>query len=370
MAIYFSLFTQMQAISLLGIAIPLHLANKQINVNAIGFVMAFYSIGLIVGCLKGKNFIQYVGHIRAFSGFASLAAIIGILHFLIDHIFLTALFRFVTGLSAAVLLIVLESWCLVIAKQSKTTNVLVGYQLTFYSAMATGLLLINLVPTALPHAYFIASLLFCAALIPMALIRINAPEVSLDTISVKELSRISPVGVIGAVTAGSAIGSIYNMVPIFAKGLGITTVDISIFMISIVLSGVLLQHSIDRLSRIVKRQNVLLFLLLALCCNALLVVKLKESLPLPILGIMIGSLIACIYPISLNITSDNYKGNNGVSVSSTMLLFYGIGGVLGPILSGKTMAVFGNEALFYYLVTSILCAVFLILIYQEIGTRQ
>jgi hypothetical protein len=218
-AIYFSLFTQMQAISLLGIAIPLHLANKQTDVNDIGFFMAFYSIGLIVGCLKGKDFIKYGGHIRAFSGFASLAAIIVILHFLIDHIFLTALFRFVTGLSAAVLLIVLESWCLVIAKQRRTTNVLVGYQFTFYCAMATGFLLINLVPTALPHAYLIASLLFCAALIPMALIKINALQLSLDTISIKELSRISSVGVIGAITAGSAIGSVYNMAPVLRRAL-------------------------------------------------------------------------------------------------------------------------------------------------------
>jgi MFS family permease len=230
--------------------------------------------------------------------------------------------------------------------------------------------LINLFPTTLSHAYLIASLLFCAALIPMALIKIKAPQISLDNISIKELSRISPVGVIGSITAGSALGSVYNMAPVFAKGLGISTVDISIFMISIVLSGVLLQHSIDRLSRIVRRHIVLLFVLLALCCNALLVVKLKESLPLPILGIMIGSLIACIYPISLNITSDNYQGNNGVSVSSTMLLFYGIGGVVGPILSGKAMAVFGNEALFYYLVISILCAIGLIVFFHGIGARR
>lgn len=85
--------------------------------------------------------------------------------------------------------------------------------------MATGFLLINLVPTALPHAYLIASLLFCAALIPMALIKINALQLSLDTISIKELSRISSVGVIGAITAGSAIGSVYNMAPVLRRAL-------------------------------------------------------------------------------------------------------------------------------------------------------
>ncbi|MFT5635374.1 MAG: MFS family permease [Cognaticolwellia sp.] len=141
-------------------------------------------------------------------------------------------------------------------------------------------------------------------------------------------------------------------------------------MISVVLSGVLFQHSIDRLSRIVRRHTVLLGVLLALCCNALLVVKFKQALPLPIVGIMIGSLIACIYPISLNITSDNYQGNNGVSVSSTMLLFYGIGGVIGLILLGKAIAIFSNEALFYYLVISILCAICLIIIFNKIGSRR
>jgi hypothetical protein len=54
-ALLVSLFAQMQAISLLGITIPLSLSSNEISTNTVGQVMALYSIGLVIGKLPRKK---------------------------------------------------------------------------------------------------------------------------------------------------------------------------------------------------------------------------------------------------------------------------------------------------------------------------
>jgi predicted MFS family arabinose efflux permease len=110
LALLVSLFAQMQAISLLGITIPLSLANNDISTNTVGQIMALYSIGLVIGSYQGKKTIARVGHIRAFAGFGAIAISAAILHSLTNSVVFYALLRIVSGLSAAVMLIVIESW--------------------------------------------------------------------------------------------------------------------------------------------------------------------------------------------------------------------------------------------------------------------
>ena len=366
LSIFISLFAQMQAISLLGIAIPINLMNQGIDVSHIGLIMAFYSVGLIIGCIQGKKFINQVGHIRAFAGFASLSAIIAILHNLTEYFILSAAFRLLSGASAAVLIVVLESWCLAIAKKSNNRKLIATYQMVFYLAMGSGLLLINVIPMDLKSAYLLAALLFCVALLPMTLVRIKDPIIVVgQAMGLRHLCKLSPCGVIGAIAAGSAIGSIYNLAPVYAKELGNSTLDTTLFMSSIVFSGVFLQHMIEKLSRHIDRTKVLASVLTVLCVFTYVFIIHVQTLPLLILGIFLGSFIACIYPLSLNITADKVDENSAIAASSTMLLFYAIGGFSGPVLSSSAMNLFGVDSLFYYLGLSSLLAVVLILLIRK-----
>jgi hypothetical protein len=86
LALLVSLFAQMQAISLLGITIPLSLANNDISTNTVGKIMALYSIGLVIGSYQGKKTIARVGHIRAFAGFGAIAISAAILHSLTNSV--------------------------------------------------------------------------------------------------------------------------------------------------------------------------------------------------------------------------------------------------------------------------------------------
>lgn len=353
-ALLVSLFAQMQAISLLGITIPLSLSSNEISTNTVGQVMALYSIGLVIGSYQGKKTIARVGHIRTFAGFGAIAIAAAIIHSLTNSVVFYALLRIVSGLSAAVMLIVIESWFNSLSQNANRSRLMALHQVVFYCAMGTGQLLINLVPGDFSATFLIAALLSCCALIPITLIRIENPAVTLNSpVKLLELVRIAPCGIVGAVCAGNAIGTVFNLAPIYARNMQISTLDISIFMSAIIFSGVSLQSTIGKLADKYSRERILIFLLLITAGAAQLLLLLNTVVPLAILGIVLGAPIACLYPVSVAATYAHLSDDKAVASSSALMLAYAIGGFSGPIIASFSMTFFSNNALFMYL--SIYC---------------
>ena len=355
LALLVSLFAQMQAISLLGITIPLSLSSDEISTNTVGQVMALYSIGLVIGSYQGKKTIARVGHIRTFAGFGAIAISAAIIHSLTHSVVFYALLRIVSGLSAAVMLIVIESWFNTLSQNANRSRLMALHQVVFYCAMGTGQLLINLVPGDFSATFLIAALLSCCALIPITLVRIENPAVTLNTpVKLSELIRIAPCGIVGAVCAGNAIGTVFNLAPIYAKNMQISTVDISIFMSAIIFSGVSLQSTIGKLADKYSRERILIVLLL-ITAGAAQLLLLNTVVPLAILGIVLGAPIACLYPVSVAATYAHLSDDKAVASSSALMLAYAIGGFSGPIIASFSMTLFSNKALFMYL--SIYCII-------------
>tara|TARA_R110001583_G_scaffold2233_6_gene16404 strand:- start:7926 stop:9071 length:1146 start_codon:yes stop_codon:yes gene_type:complete len=353
-ALLVSLFAQMQAISLLGITIPLSLSSNEISTNTVGQVMALYSIGLVIGSYQGKKAIARVGHIRAFAGFGAIAISAAIIHSLTHSVVFYALLRIVSGLSAAVMLIVIESWFNTLSQNANRSRLMALHQVVFYFAMGTGQLLINLVPADFSATFLIAALLSCCALIPITLVRIENPVVALNTpVKLSELIRIAPCGIVGAVCAGNAIGTVFNLAPIYVKNMQISTLDISIFMSAIVFSGVTLQRTIGKLADKYSRERILIVLLIITAGAAQLLLLLNTIVSLPILGIVLGAPLACLYPVSVAATYARLSDDKAVASSSALMLAYAIGGFSGPIIASFSMTLFGDQALFMFL--SIYC---------------
>ena len=349
-ALLLSLFAQMQAISLLGITIPLSLAANDVSTNTIGQVMALYSIGLVIGSYQGKKAIAGVGHIRAFAGFAAIATAAAILHSLTTNVLFYAILRIISGLAAAVMLIVIESWFSTLSQQANRGRLLAIHQIVFYLAMGSGQMLINLNSGDYSSIFLVAGLLSCCALVPITLISIDNPPVKLITpIRFKALAKIAPCGIIGAICAGNAIGTVFNLAPLYAKKMHISTLDISIFMSAIIFSGILLQRTVGGLADKYAQERILVGLLLVTAGAAVIFVLFSTSLPLPFLGILLGASIACIYPVSVSATYAKLTDDKAIASSSALMFAYAIGGFSGPVIASFTMTSLGDNALFYYL---------------------
>jgi MFS family permease len=69
-----------------------------------------------------------------------------------------------------------------------------------------------------------------------------------------------------------------------------------------------------------------------------------------LLTLMVGlftGLSATLYPIAVAITNDRMESNRIVAASATLLLSYGVGSVIGPVVMAELVSVFGPEGLFF-----------------------
>lgn len=336
-------------ITLLGLRFSL----LGIDAATIGMVMVCYSAGFVIGSLYADRVVRRVGHIRAFAVFAALAAMATLIYPLTYNVWYWGLLRGLGGLSIAALFITIESWFSAVATNANRSRIFSLYQIAAYSAAALGQLLIS-GGNPIDHALFtLAALFIIAAIIPLSLSRMHSPEISDSTqaISLLHLIRQAPLGVVAAFVGGLFLGSFFALVPLFGSLTGMENEQISIYMFASILAAMLCAWPIGWICDRVQRSYVLLVVCLlsglASAANALTVND-PFIWRLVALCVLMG-LASTIYSMAVAITNDVMDSSQIIAASSGLLLSYGLGSVLGPLLSSVLMDRFGPEALFHTL---------------------
>ncbi len=94
----------------------------------------------------------------------------------------------------------------------------------------------------------------------------------------------------------------------------------------------------------------IMFWISALAAISALVVSMLGSHQLLALTLAVAvftGLSASIYPVAVAITNDRMESSRIVAASATLLLSYGIGSVIGPVVLSKLIQLLGPEGLFY-----------------------
>jgi MFS family permease len=200
--------------------------------------------------------------------------------------------------------------------------------------------------------FMVGALCFSLALVPVSITRSTHPDpVSSVHFGLKKLFEISPGAVIACIGSGLIGGAYFGMGVIYARQVGLDLAEISLFMGALMVSGLLLQWPIGRLSDHIDRRWVIS----GTCFNAALFALAMAWLPpsnwwlfLGVTG-MFGGLAACIYPLAIAHANDFIEPHDLVPASSGMVLCYGLGAVLGPVCGAAAMELFGPGGLFLFI---------------------
>jgi MFS family permease len=331
--------------TLLGVRLSL----ESVSADIIGWILVCYSIGFVLGTLYVHRIISRVGHIRTFAAFAAMAAVCALLYPMAVSEPLWAFLRVLSGFSAASVLVVIESWFSSRATNANRGTLFAVYQIVFYSSVAGGQLLINVGEPSSFVPFSLAAVLLTVALIPLALTRMEAPAVeAIERLSFLTLARESFTGVSGALICGALIGSFYALGPVYASLIGLEVSRISTFMASAIVAAMIVAWPLGRLCDLFDRRRVMFWVaLIAATAAALVVFFGAERLwLLTLLAGLFTGLSAALYPIAVAITNDRMASNQIVAASGTLLLSYGIGSVIGPVVMAQLVAVVGPEGLF------------------------
>lgn len=344
---------------LLGTSLALRLTVEGTSSGTIGLILVQYSFGFVVGSRVGPNLIARVGHIRVYGAFAAIACCAALMHPAFADRWLWGALRALSGFSAAMMMVALESWINAFATV-RTRGALFGfYMVNYYLAGAAGQWLVAAFAPQDFRGYSLAAGLLVLSSVPLALTRRAAPVPSTsERMKITELLAVAPASVWGAAAAGYAIGSFYALAPTVATRLGYPLGTVARYMAAAVLASMFLQWPLGRLADRLDRRRVIFGLAtgaaglsLLLAFTAALDVRLLFLVTMAYTG-----LVACLYPASLALAHDLTLNRNVVGANAGLLLCYGVGTCIGPPLTSLLIGLRGPPGL--YLALALVLALF------------
>ena len=349
----FGYCTMMLGNNLLNITVPLELKAGGLSTEATGMVMAAYFAGFLVGSRYGKVAIMRVGHIRVFAGLAALAAAAALMYPFLWVPLGWVMLRFVNGFCLVGLVAVMESWLNERCCNGNRGSVMGVYMLAHYFAAACGQLLVNVTEVGGNEAYMLVAALFCLSLVPVVMTRIASPDIShVQPLSFRQLYASTPLAVVGSGVGGLLSGTFFGMGAVFARGIGFSVFEVSLFTATVVIGGLLFQFPAGRLSDRFGRRAVLIAVLLVVLLVSMAMMAtptLDDPLPaILLLAVLLGGGITVIYPTAVTHAFDHIARERFVAASSSLLTAFAIGATLGPILASLVMGSVGPYGFFVF----------------------
>ena len=319
------------------------------SATLVGFIVASYFCGLLLGGLFASRVVTRVGHIRSFAAFASLMSVSALMHPIFVSPFAWMAIRLLAGFCMAGMVMVTESWLNENATNQNRGQILSFYMIVNYFAAGCGQFLLNVGDPSEFLLFSLASILFSLALVPVLLTRSRAPvPVHSRRMQVRALFRIAPLGVFGVFCCGLINSSIHGLSPVFATNIGLTEAQLSTFMATLIMSGLFLQWPIGHLSDRIGRGPLLVFIPLIVTFAAIAQLFVEGFLWILVAAGLFGAFVFTLYSLSAATANDRVRSEQRMQVAGALLITYGAGAVSGPIIAGQFMTLLGAQGLFFY----------------------
>lgn len=328
----------------------------------IGILNASYYGGIMLGAIYVERLINRIGHIRSFAIMASINSLVIVIQAMLIGPVSWTLFRFFTGFCTSGFFIAIESWLLLSTGVKSRGRLLSLYMLTLYMAQGFGQFILNASPLTSLLPFAITIILSSLSVIPVSMMRSSGPVLLESSITnVFQILRRAPLGPIGCFVSGLIMSSFYGLAPIFGKEIQLTVFQISQIMGFTILGGLVLQWPIGHLSDIFNRRKVIIGVtfVLMLVTAALYQSHQFHYYVLLALMILFGGISFTLYPLSITYTCDHFSEKKVIGITCALLLVYGVGCIIGPLISPLFMSYFGSSGLFLYM--SILCALYILI---------
>jgi MFS family permease len=327
----------------------------------VGALMAANYLGLVLGGKLGHLLIARVGHIRAYVACAGVvtAAVLG--HGLSDWLPSWLLLRILVGLGMMCQHMVIESWLNEQAETSQRGLVFAGYMGASYLGLSLGQMVLVVHPTLGLELLMLVALCFALCLVPVALTRkLHPAPLHPAPLEMRFFIDRVPLSLTAIVVSGLLIGSFYGLAPLYGTRMGLSTEQIGLFMGSCIMAGLLVQWPLGWLSDRHDRVRLIRGCAALLAVTALpLAIFSQVSLPL----LFVGGFLVCVlqfslYPLAVALANDHVEAERRVSLTAMLLVTFGIGAAIGPLVAGVLMRFLGANMLYAFVCG---CALILVL---------
>ncbi len=349
-ALLFGVLLLMLGNGIQGTLLGLRGALEGFSTLEMSVVMAGYFAGFLGGSRAAPWMIRRVGHVRVFAALASFVSAVLILYPLVVDPIAWTLLRVGIGFAFSGVYVTAESWL-----NHSATNETRGQTLSLYLVVQMlGVIAAQaLVVTADPGGYvlfILPSVLVSLAVAPILLSITPTPAFGTTRrMTLGQLYRVSPLGFIGMLVMGLLFSAQFGMAAIYATRVGLSVGQLSLFISSFYVGGIVLQFPVGWISDRMDRR-VLILVASGLGGVAALGPLLLPGFPaLLVAGFLIGGMSNPLYALLIAYTNDFLETDDMPAASAGLVFLNGLGAIGGPLAAGWAMETVGPNGFFAYL---------------------
>ena len=331
-----------------GLLMSVRGAEEQFSLLALGLIGTGWSVGFVAGSISVPLIVRRVGHVRAYSVMAAMGTIVILLNLLWINDIAWIVLRGFSGFCFAGAAMIVESWLNETAENKNRGTIFSIYVTVNMAASTLGQLAMSVTGVQGYIPFVVGAIAFACAVLPSALSSSPQPTPLLSIrIDLGLLYRTSPVAVIASLVVGITNGTYGTLGPVYGFLKQMQPSEIALLMSIPAILAALAQVPLGRLSDRIDRRIVLISIsgLAALVGIVLVVFNPAGYLIFALFGLY-GITALPVWAIAVAHANDSAEGGNFAAISSAMLLIYGLGLAIGPVVAAVAMNIVGPGALF------------------------
>ncbi len=314
-------------------------------------VMSAYYLGFLFGSRMAPEMIRRVGHVRVFAALGSLVSAVLILYPVAPHWMAWILMRVVVGFCFSGIYITSESWLNASSSNETRGQALSAYMIMQMVGIIAAQALLNFRDPGGFDLFVISSILVSVAFTPILLSEGAAPAFERTTpLSMKKLFATSPLACVGMFLMGGVFAAQFGMASVWGSEVGLSVRNLSIFVGSIYVGGLVLQYPIGWLSDRVDRRSLIMWLAALGAVSVVMGMVLPWNLPvLVVIGFLSGGVSNPLYSLLVAYANDYLDRSEMAGASAGLLFINGLGAIGGPLITGWFMQKVGPGGYFLFM---------------------
>jgi MFS family permease len=352
-----STLLMMAGYGLMNYMLPIRGLAEGWSTFTISIIATGYTFGFTSSCVITPTLVQRVGHVRVFSALITLLTVSILLCALVVDWRAWTLFRAIAGFAIAGSYLIIESWLNERSNNDNRGAFFSVYMITTLTGSIGGQFIVPLGDPNSLTLFIVCALIFSAALFPTALSTAQSPApLQQARFDLKKLYRRSPVAFIGSLLSGALSGTWSSLGAVYSQRVGLSTAEGATLLACVLAGGALAQLPIGRLSDRMDRRKVMVGagLFGTVCCIIMIVLGGISPIALYVCSFFVGTVLYPVYSLNVAHANDLAEPDEYVTISSAIMILYGLGTVTGPLVTGAFMERIGPTGLLWSLAISFL----------------
>ena len=276
-----------------------------------------------------------------------------------DNVWMWFPIRFFLGFAAELTFVGGDIWINQIARDRTRGRLLGVYGMFLHGGFAVGPLTIYLVGSDDWTALYLGIAVVVMALVPLYFVRGGAPKIEgKPRARMLHFLRVAPSLMVAALMFGLIDSATLTLMPVYGIEKGLDAETSALLLTMFVVGSVIGQLPVGWLADHVDRRRLLaVVVFVSMVSIAMIPFVIGDTLLTWLVMIFMGIALGSFYVISMAMIGVRFKGADLVGINASFVFLWGMGGVVGPSISGAAMDTMGPEGM--PVVGTVFCALFL-----------